>query len=82
MFKSQGMHVNTELRVTTRSVSAVMLVSCPGHESCQSILVCVCVCVSASVFVHFFYFFFYFFILNRLRSWKSPAFNTIHARLP
>lgn len=77
MFKSQGMHVNTELRVTTRSVSAVMLVSCPGHESCQSVLVCVC--VSASVFVHFF---FYFFLLNRLRSWKSPAFNTIHARLP
>lgn len=77
MFKSQGMHVNTELRVTTRSVSAVMLVSCPGHESCQSVLVCVC--VSASVFVHFF---FYFFLLNRLRSWKSTAFNTIHARLP
>lgn len=58
MFKSQGMHVNTELRVTTRSVSAVMLVSCPGHESCQSVLVCVC--VSASVFVHFFFFTFFF----------------------
>lgn len=58
MFKSQGMHVNNELRVTTRSVSAVMLVSCPGHESCQSVLVCVC--VSASVFVHFFFLLFSF----------------------
>lgn len=58
MFKSQGMHVNTELRVTTRSVSAVMLVSCPRHESCQSVLVCVC--VSASVFVHFFFLLFSF----------------------
>lgn len=58
MFKSQGMHVNTELRVATRSVSAVMLVSCPGHESCQSVLVCVC--VSASVFVYFLFLLFSF----------------------
>lgn len=50
MFKSQGMHVNTELRVATRSVSAVTRIVCAVHESCQSVFSLVCV----SVFVHFF----------------------------
>lgn len=43
MFKSRGMHVNTELRVATRSILAVMCGSCAVVESCQSLR---CVCVS------------------------------------
>lgn len=49
MFKSQGMHVNTELRKSPpKCFSCDVCVVCAVHESCQSVLVC------ASVFVHFF----------------------------
>lgn len=60
MFKSQGMHVNTELkRVATRSVSAVMRGVCAVRVSCLSLLVCVCVCVS---------------VFAQMKAWQKSCF--------